>query len=152
MDVYLFFSRQNWFVHRIQHVERSGFLTDVPYFKKPCIVTYEYNLATHKILLRGSDIFPPEPQMGFFIPDVSYILNGKDRTGDFGIFSGPRRVDIPGVLITRKWRIKFRRFGVQISKDEWVVPEWSGTLEVTNLWGQKRTQNINFRLTEPDKI
>lgn len=147
MNVVSFFTRQNFYIHRIQHIEKTGKLTDVQFLKVPCIVTYEYNVQKHKHLLTQLS-WPPTFSKGFMVPIKKITYKGKDITENLSPFFGPRKTDIHCIFIKRKPVFSFHNLGIRFTIGEFIVPYWKGEIEIEDIFSRTRRCEVEFNLSK----
>ena len=122
IDMLILFKGPNFKVKSISHIDHEGFLRPGP--GQSTITEYIYNLKT--LWNFGGSTWPPIfHEKGPPIKRVIRMPSGTDITGHVLRFAGPRRNEITPcafLRFTKKWKIRARPFGVQISLEDYVEP------------------------------
>ena len=147
MNVISFFTRNNFYIHRIQKIKKTGQLVDTDILDPPCIVTYEYNLQKHKHILLNKS-WPPTFNKGFMVPIKKVSCDGRDITDVIDPFLGPRKTEVHCIFIYRKPVLTFHFIGFRFTMAEFIVPHWKGTLEIEDIFSRTIRREVEFNLSE----
>lgn len=140
------FIRPHFFIHQVQRIcVTTGRLWDMKE-RNPVplsIVTYEYNMRTYKYFSRDG-IWPPRIETGFVIPYIELRIGGTDVLK----WSGPKRSEIPGIVVYRKPVIDFVNLGIRIHWAEFIRLKYTATLESKDIFLNTIGSEIEFDFPE----
>lgn len=148
MNVILFFKKPNFKIIEMKKVDSSGYIHPTTIVKPNTIIRYIYNLKILSYFYSGEKEFMWPPQFTNRSPPIESAtrIDGTDITKQVLEFAGPRKNELVPFsfhVFKRKWKIRFRPFGVQLSLEDCI--ERGGDVIVKNIF------NHCYRV-EQDKI